>query len=76
MTVIQQKSEDAYDVSEVVPTEPRARTMAFDATTATAYLPDAKFGPLPSATPEHPKPRPPVLPDSLEILVISSQAKG
>jgi hypothetical protein len=75
MTVIRQKSADDYEVAEVVPTESRARTMAFDPTTGTAYLPDAKFGPLPIATPDRPRPRPPILPGSLEILVISSQAK-
>jgi YVTN family beta-propeller protein len=75
MTVIRQNSPDVYEVSQVVPTELRARTMAFDAFTDTAYLPDAKFGPLPSATPDHPKPRPPILPDTLEILVMSPKAK-
>lgn len=73
MTVVQQSPSDTYAVAEMVQTEPRARTMAYDATTATAYLPTAKFGPIPSPTPDHPKPRPPVLPDSLEILVITAK---
>lgn len=71
MTVVQQSAPNTYAVSNTVQTEPRARTMAFDAATGTAYLPDAKFGPLPAPTPDHPKPRPPILSDSLEILVIS-----
>jgi YVTN family beta-propeller protein len=71
MTVIWQSGPDTYAVSDVVQTKARARTMAFDASTETAYLPDAKFGPLPASTPDHPKPRPPILPGSLEILVIS-----
>ncbi len=74
MTVIQQSPSDTYSVSETVQTEPRARTMAFDSTTGTAYLPDAKFGPVPAATAEHPKPRPPILPDSLEILVVTQKS--
>ena len=73
MTVIQQDSPDAYSLSATVQTEARARTMAFDATTGTAYLPDAKFGPMPPATAERPKPRPPILSSSLEVLVISSR---
>lgn len=73
MTVIQESGVDTYAASVNVATEPRARTMAFDPTTATAYLPDAKFGPMPAATAAMPKPRPPILPDSLEILVVSQK---
>jgi YVTN family beta-propeller protein len=74
MTVIQPGDKDTYTVAEKVITEPRAKTMAFDPTTGIAYLPTAKFGPLPPVTPEHPKPRPPILPDSLEILVLTSHS--
>jgi DNA-binding beta-propeller fold protein YncE len=73
MSVIQQSDPDTYAVAESVPTQPRARTMAFDAVTGTAYLPDAKFGPPPSPSADHPKPRPPILPDSLEILVVAQR---
>jgi len=72
MTVIHQGDADTYTVAEKVTTEPRARTMAFDPTTGTAYLPTAKFGPIPPATPEHPKPRPPILPGSLEVLIVNT----
>ena len=74
MTVIQCGGNDTYAVAEKATTEPRARTMAFDPTTGTAYLPIAKFGPLPPPTADHPKPRPPVLPDSLELLVVGSKS--
>jgi len=65
MTVVQQGDKDTYTVAEKVTTEPKARTMAFDPTTNTAYLPDAKFGPPPAQG------RPSPLPDSFEILVVS-----
>jgi YVTN family beta-propeller protein len=75
MTVVQQGDHaDTYAVSAMVQTEPKARTMAFDPTTGTAYLPDAKFGPPPAPTAEHPKPRPSILPGSLEILVIARKS--
>jgi YVTN family beta-propeller protein len=75
MTVVQQSDNaDTYAVSAIVQTEPKARTMAFDLTTGIAYLPDAKFGPAPAPTAKHPKPRPSILPGSLEILVIAQKS--
>jgi DNA-binding beta-propeller fold protein YncE len=75
MTVVQQSDyADTYAVSATVQTEPKARTMAFDPTTGIVYLPDAKFGPAPAPTAEHPKPRPSILPGSLEILVIAQKS--
>jgi hypothetical protein len=71
LTVIEQKSADDYAVEGMVPTERGARTMTFDPTTSTVYLASAKFGPLPPATPDHPKQRPPILPDTFEILVVT-----
>jgi YVTN family beta-propeller protein len=73
MTVVKQSAKDTYTVSEKAVTEPRARTMAFDPTTGAAYLPAAKFGPTPTATPDQPKPRPPVISDSFEILVVTAK---
>lgn len=73
MTVIQQGDSDTYTVAEKALTEPHARTMAFDPTTGAAYLPVAKFGPAPAATADNPKPRPSILPDSLEILVFTAK---
>jgi DNA-binding beta-propeller fold protein YncE len=71
MTVVQQSGSNQYVVSETAQTELKARTMAFDPTTATAYLPDAKFGPSPAPTAENPHPRAPVLSGSLELLVVA-----
>lgn len=74
MTVVRQGHKEPYAIAEKVTTEPRARTMAFDPTTGTAYLPMAKFGPVPAATADHPNPRPLILPDSLEILVVTNRS--
>jgi YVTN family beta-propeller protein len=71
LTVIDAKAGDEYSVEATVPTEKGARTMAVDSRTGDAYLPSATFGPPPPPTAEHPKPRPSILPDSLELLVVS-----
>jgi DNA-binding beta-propeller fold protein YncE len=70
LTVIKQSSTDSYAVEAVVPTEKGARTMAFDSTTQTAYLPDAKFGPEPAPTADHLHPRPSIVPGTLKLLVV------
>jgi hypothetical protein len=44
--------------------------MALDYKTHMVYLVAAKFGPRPAATAQEPHPRPPVLPDSFEVLVV------
>ena len=71
MTIIQPNSPDSYSVKATVQTQAKARTMAFDPSTEMAYLPDAKFGPVPPPTADNLKPRPPILSNSLEVLEIS-----
>ena len=48
----------------------RARTLAFDPGGRRVFVITAKFGPTPAATPEHPRPRPPLVPGSFELLVL------
>ena len=64
-------SKPGFPTVQKVTTVPRARTMAFDASTGTVYLAAAKFGPAPAATAATPRPRPTALPDSFEIVVVS-----
>lgn len=59
-----------YKTIEQLPTEKGARTMAYDAATDKVYLVTAKFGPAPEATTAAPRPRPTVLPDSFEVIVV------
>jgi DNA-binding beta-propeller fold protein YncE len=47
-----------------------ARTMTLDNTTGRIYLVTATFGPAPAATTASPRPRPTILPDSFEVLVV------
>ena len=62
LTVIHQDAPDKYSVRETVATARGARTMAVDPKTHHVFLVTADFGPAPAATPEHPRPRPTVLP--------------
>ena len=71
LTVIKEETPDKFTVAENVPTRRGARTMALDEKTHNVYLATAKFGPTPAATAEQPRPRPPILPDSFVILVVS-----
>jgi DNA-binding beta-propeller fold protein YncE len=74
LTVIRQDSPDKYSVEEQVKTEKGARTMAFDSSTQTAFLPIAKFGPPPAATPEHPHPHPSIVPNTLKLLIVEKRS--
>lgn len=52
-----------------------ARTMAFNASTGAVYLVSAKFGATPQKTAQNPRPRPAIVPDSFEVLVVKPASK-
>jgi YVTN family beta-propeller protein len=60
----------SYKTIESLPTKRGARTMTYDSATDRAYLVTADFGPRPAATAENPRPRPPMIPGSFEIIVV------
>ena len=53
-----------------LPTQKGARTMTYDPAADRAYVVTAEFGPRPAPTPEAPRPRPAILPDTFTVLVI------
>ena len=59
-----------FPTVQTVKTAPRARTMAFDLSTGRIYLVTAQFGATPPATAATPHPRPSIVPDSFEIIVL------
>ena len=59
-----------YKTIESLPTQRGARTMAYDPETDRAYVVTAEFGPRPAPTPQMPRPRPSIVPDTFTILVI------
>ncbi|HTS37611.1 MAG TPA: hypothetical protein VMH04_18190 [Candidatus Solibacter sp.] len=71
LTVVKEESADKFSVAENVPTQARARTMALDTKTHNVFTVTAKFGEAPAATADNPRPRPPILPDSFVVLVLS-----
>jgi DNA-binding beta-propeller fold protein YncE len=71
MTVVHEDSRDKFTVIDTVPTKARARTMALDAKTHNVYTVSADFGAAPAATAQQPRPRPPMVPGSFTMLVLS-----
>src|SRR5437667_5497836 len=71
LTVVHEDSPDKFSVVENVVTQARARTMALDPRTHQVYLVTAEFGPAPAATAQQPRPRPPMIPGSFTVLIVS-----
>jgi YVTN family beta-propeller protein len=71
LTVVHEDSADKFTVVENVQTQRGARTMALDLKTHNVLLPVAEFGQAPEPTPEHPRPRPPILAGSFAVLVVA-----
>jgi DNA-binding beta-propeller fold protein YncE len=70
LTVVRRSASGAPEAAQSVPTRRGARTLALDARTHRIYLVTADFGAPPAATPEHPHPRPAILPGSFRLLVL------
>jgi hypothetical protein len=70
LTVVHEDDPEHFSVVENVATLKSARTLALDEKTHHLLLPAAQFGASAAATPEQPHPRPPMVPDSFEILVV------
>jgi DNA-binding beta-propeller fold protein YncE len=71
LTVVHEGPDPAhFAVVQTLPTARGARTIALDAATHRLYLPTAQFGPAPPASPADPRPRPPILPGTFEVLVV------
>lgn len=63
-------SKPGFPNIQTLKTAKGARTMAFDPSTGRIYLVAAQFGVTPSATAATPRPRPSIVPDSFEVLVV------
>jgi DNA-binding beta-propeller fold protein YncE len=71
LTVVHEDSPDKFSVVENVPTQARARTMTLDTKTHQVYLVTAEFGAAPAPTAQQPRPRPPMVPGTFALLVMS-----
>ncbi len=70
LTVAKEDSPDKFSVVQNVKTARGARTMTLDPKTHQIFLVTAKFGSPPAATADNPHPRPSILPDTFEVLVV------
>jgi len=70
LSVIRQEGPDKYAAAIQVPTRKSARTMALDEKTHRIYLPAADFSPSPAPSAETPRPRPTMVPDSFQLVVV------
>ena len=59
-----------FPTLQTLRTAKAARTMAVDVATGRVYVVTAQFGPAPAPTEAMPRPRPTVLPDSFEVIVV------
>lgn len=71
LTVIKEETPDKFVVTETVPTQKGARTMALDRKTHTVYTVTADFGPPPAPTADNPNPRRSIVPDTFVVLVVA-----
>jgi DNA-binding beta-propeller fold protein YncE len=70
LTVVREETPDTYKVVETVATKPGARTMTLDERSHRIFLSTAQRNPVGAPTPDQPHPRPTVVPDTFEILVL------
>ncbi len=71
LTVVKEDSPNTFSVAENVTTQKGARTMALDSKTHNVFVVTAQFGPRPAPTADNPRPRPPMVPDTFVVLVLS-----
>lgn len=70
LTVVHEESPDSFRVVATVPTQRGGRTVALDERTHRVYTVAAEYGTTPAPTPERPRPRPPIIPGSVVVLVL------
>jgi hypothetical protein len=69
LSVIDASGSD-YKTIQTLTTKRGARTMTYDPATDHIYTVTAQFGPRPEPTADNPRPRPPLVPGSFEVIQI------
>jgi DNA-binding beta-propeller fold protein YncE len=70
VTVVHEDTPEKFTLVSTDSTQRGARTISLDPKTHRLYLPTAQFGETPAATPENPRPRPALVPNSFTVLVL------
>jgi len=68
--VVREQSPDTFKVVATVPTQRGGRTVALDERTHRIYTVAAQFGQPPAPTADRPRPRPPIIPGSVVLVVL------
>jgi DNA-binding beta-propeller fold protein YncE len=71
LTVVHEDSPDKFTVVDTIQTQRGARTMTVDTASHNIYTVTAEFGPMPDPTPDHPRQRPPMLPNTFTLLILT-----
>ena len=71
ITAAHEDSPDKYTVVDTIKTQTGARTMALDTGNHNIYTVTADFGPAPAASPENPRPRPAIIPNTFTLLIFT-----
>jgi DNA-binding beta-propeller fold protein YncE len=71
ITVVYELTPDKFEVAATVTTAKGARTIAVDPTSHHLFVPTAKFGATPAATPERPRPRPSIESGTFEVIEVA-----
>jgi len=71
ITVAHQDSPDKYTVVQTIATQRGARTMSLDTKNHNVYTVTAELGPPAAPTPEIPRPRPTIVPNTFTFLSFS-----
>jgi DNA-binding beta-propeller fold protein YncE len=71
LNVIRETAPGIWTAVETVATKKGARTMALDSKRHRIFLPAAQYGPAPTPSAETPRPRPPMLPGTFELVVVA-----
>jgi YVTN family beta-propeller protein len=71
ITAAHEDSPDKYTVVDTIKTQQGARTMALDTGNHMIYTVTAEFGPTPAASPENPRPRPAIVPNTFTLLIFA-----
>jgi DNA-binding beta-propeller fold protein YncE len=70
VTVVREDTPTSFRVLANVATKRGARTIALDEKTHRVYTVSADYGPTPAPTPDHPRPRPSIVPDTFVLLTL------
>jgi DNA-binding beta-propeller fold protein YncE len=69
LTIAHEDSPSKFSLVETLQTRRGARTMALDVSNHNVYVVTSDFGATPPATPEHPRPRPAIIPDTFTLMI-------